>query len=98
MDKKTKQLIIGGIIAAILIGVTSAFFASSEPDGLEKSIEEILPEFGEKHLIESPMPDYEIPMFGETPVSNSIAIIAGIIVVFILAYGLGYFVKRRKKK
>jgi cobalt/nickel transport protein len=96
MDKKTKQLIIGGIIIAILIAVGSAFFASSDPDGLEKSIEEILPDFEDEHLIESPMPDYVIHSIGENPVSSSIAIIVGIIIVFILAYGLGYLLKRKK--
>jgi predicted PurR-regulated permease PerM len=96
MDKKTKQLIIGGIIIAIIIGIASAFFASSDPDGLEKTIEEIVPHFDGNHLIESPMSDYETPFFGESSISSSIAILVGIIIVFILAYGLGYLLKRKK--
>jgi len=97
MDKKTKQFIIGGIIAAILIAIVSAFLASNDPDGLEKSIEEILPDFEDNHLIESPMSDYIFPPVGESPISSSIAIIVGVIIVFILAYGLGYFVKRKNR-
>jgi len=98
MDKRTKRLIIGGIVAAILIGILSAFIASSDPDGLEKSIEEILPDFEDDHIIESPMPDYNVPSVGENPISSSIAIIVGIIIVFILAYGLGYLLKRKNRK
>jgi len=103
MDKKTKQLIVGGIITAILIAVVSGFLASADPDGLEKAMEDILPEellheIEESHLIESPMPDYEIESIGEGPISNLISFIFGAIVAFILAYGLGYLLKRKREK
>jgi len=102
MDKKTKQLLIGGLIIAILIAVLSAFIASSDPDGLEKAMEDILPEellheVEESHLIESPMPDYEIGLIGGGSIGNLISFSLGTIVVFILALGLGYILKRKRE-
>ena len=41
------------------------------------------------------MPDYIIPALGEDPISGSIAIVIGVIIVFGLAYGLGYLLKKR---
>ena len=102
MDKQTKHLLIGGLIIAILIAAVSAFIASADPDGLEKAMEDILPEnvlheIEESHLIESPMPDYEIGAFGEGPIGTLISFLIGTIVVFILALGLGYLLKRKRE-
>jgi len=103
MDKKTKQLIIGGIILAIVIAIVSGFLASTDPDGLEKAMEDILPEellheIEESHLIESPMPDYEIESIEDGSISASISIIIGVIVTFLFVYVLGYLLKKRKNK
>jgi len=97
METKTKQFMIIGLIVAIIIAVLAPFLASSNPDGLESSAEKILlPGIGEKAIHESPMPDYIIPSLGEDPISGSIAIVIGVIIVFALAYGLGYLLKKRK--
>ena len=98
MDKKTKQLLLVGIILAVSIAIISAFIASSDPDGLDATIEHILHDFEDDHLIESPMPDYIVPSIGETPISTSIAIIIGVIVTFGFAYGIGFLLKRKKNK
>jgi len=101
MDERTKQLLIGGLVIAISIAVLSAFIASTDPDGLEKAMEDMLPEsllheIEDSHLVESPMPDYVIPSIGENSISTSISIIFGVILVFILAFGLGYLLKRKR--
>ncbi|MCL2688014.1 MAG: PDGLE domain-containing protein [Methanobrevibacter sp.] len=95
-------MLIVGLIIAILIAAVSAFIASTDPDGLEKTMEDILPEeilheIEESHLIESPMPDYEIEAFGEGPIGTLISFLVGTIIVFILALGLGYLLKRKNK-
>lgn len=96
METKTKQFMIIGLIVAIIIAVLAPFLASSNPDGLESSAEKILlPGVGEKAIHESPMADYIIPSLGEDPISGSIAIVIGVVIVFALAYGLGYLLKKR---
>jgi len=99
METKTKQLIIIGVIIAIVIAVLAPFLASTNPDGLESTAEKILnPGVEEEAAIESPMPDYIIPSLGEdNPISGAIAIVIGVIIVFGLAYGLGYVLKKRNK-
>jgi cobalt/nickel transport protein len=97
MENKTMQMIIIGLIVAILIALLASFFASSNPDGFERTIEVLWPDFNhESH--ETPMPDYTIPFIGETPFSSTIAGIIGIIIVFLLAYALGILLKKRKNK
>lgn len=96
MEKKTKQFIIVGLVIAIVIAVLAPFLASSNPDGLESAAEKImLPGVSDEAVHESPMPDYIVPSIGETPISGAIAIIIGVLIVFALAYGLGYLLKKR---
>lgn len=98
MEKKTKQFIIIGLAVAIVIAVLAPFLASSNPDGLESAAEKVLlPGVSDEAVHESPMSDYIIPSLGETPISGALAIVIGVIVVFALAYGLGYLLKRRNK-
>ena len=96
METKTKKFMMIGIIIAIIIAVLAPFLASSNPDGLESTAEKILnPGIEEKELYESPMPDYIIPTLGEEPISGSIAIVIGVIIVFTIAYGIGYLAKKK---
>lgn len=96
MENKTKKFIIIGILIAVVIAVLAPFLASSNPDGLESTAEKIInPGISDEAVIESPMPDYIIPSLGEEPISGSIAIVIGVIVVFILAYGLGLGLKKK---
>lgn len=96
MEKQTKQFIIIGLVIAIVIAILAPFLASSNPDGLESAAEKImLPGVSDEAAFESPMPDYIIPALGEDPISGSIAIVIGVIIVFGLAYGLGYLLKKR---
>jgi len=60
--------------------------------------EELLHEIEESHLIESHILDHEIVAIGEGPIANLISFIVGAIIAFILAYGLGYLIKRKRKK
>ncbi|MCL2115656.1 MAG: PDGLE domain-containing protein [Methanobrevibacter sp.] len=98
METKTKKFMIIGLVVAITIAILAPFLASSNPDGFESAAEKILnPGIEEAELYESPMPDYIIPSLGEDPISGSVAIVIGVIVVFILAYGIGYLIKNKKK-
>ncbi|KZX10074.1 PDGLE domain-containing protein [Methanobrevibacter filiformis] len=96
MNSKNKKFLVIGIIIAIVIAALAPFLASSNPDGLESATEKLNPQALEIEPVhESPMPDYMIPSFGESPISGSIAIIIGVIIVFALAYTAGIVLKRR---
>jgi cobalt/nickel transport protein len=114
MDNKT--FVIAGIIIALLIGVLAVFLASGDPDGLEstalivqgqKSLTgdtppdaEIQEDLNGKFSYTSPMPDYSLgEQFG--PIGSLIAIVAGILLAFMLVFGtlkLAALIKSRKAK
>jgi cobalt/nickel transport protein len=96
METRTKQFVIIGIAIAIIIAIAAPFLASSNPDGLESTAEKILnPGVSDEAVMESPMPDYVIPPLGEDPISGSLAIVIGVLIVFALAYFIGIGLKRK---
>ena len=57
MSPKDKKLVLAGLAICIVIAVLAPFIASSNPDGLEKSAED-LSTTQESGIYEAPMPDY----------------------------------------
>lgn len=95
MTPKDKKLIVVGLIVCGIIALLAPFIASSNPDGLEKSAEQISTT-SESGSYEAPFKDYVIPVLGDGPLSGVVALIVGVLV----ALGLGYFVSvilRRRK-
>lgn len=93
MDKRFQLLIVGIVIASI-VAVSSAWLASSEPDGLERVAEDH--EFID--AAEDPgyeiLPDYTIPgIDGE--VSTALAGIVGVALMGAIGLGAGYVLRRR---
>jgi cobalt/nickel transport system permease protein len=79
-------LIYGGLIA-LALALFASPFASSWPDGLDKTAEIL--GFGEKAtdpLFPAPLPDYEMPGIYWSVLSTSVAGGVGMIVVFALAW------------
>ena len=78
-------LIIGGVIS---------LFASGSPDGLEKVAEDKgFAEEAEESSFEI-MPDYTVSLIGSEVVSASLAGIIGVLLMFLLVYGLGRILRR----
>ena len=92
MDKKTKYLIIVGIVFCVVIAFLSPFIASGNPDGLEKSAEDSnVPDSVEHSYINVIMPDYTI---GDSAIGEIAALIIGGIITLCLGYGLAYIVRK----
>lgn len=92
MDKKTKYLIIVGVIFCVVIACLSPFIASGDPDGLEKSAEDSnVPDSIEHSYINVPMSDYTI---GDSVFGEIAALIIGGIITLCLGYGLAYIVRK----
>ncbi len=93
MNQKDKKFIIGGVIVCLIIAVLSPFLASSDPDGLEKSAENLAVEDNGLGY-EPPFPDYTA--FGDSPLSEIVALAIGILIALGLGYGVASLIKRRK--
>lgn len=94
MDSKDKKLIIGGLLICFIIAVLSPFIASTAPDGLEKSAEQIMPNATTENVVDSPMPDYTIVSLGKY--GEVLALIIGVLLTLGIAYGVSILLKRKK--
>lgn len=92
MSTKDKYFVIGGLIICLVIAVMSPFLASPDPDGLEKSAEDVgVPEI--EAAYESPFPDYTIE--GLDKIGEIAALAIGIIITLVIAYIVALLLRRR---
>lgn len=93
-----KKEILVGLLIALAIGVFLSPFASSFPDGLEKTAEDLnfLDKGEGKEVITAPIPDYAVPGINNEALATAGAGFLGTIIVFGAVYGLGKIVQRRK--
>ena len=94
-----KKMIITGLFIAVAIAVFLSPLASSHPDGLEKVAEDknFLQAAEEKEIIKAPVPDYSMPGIKHKTIAGSIAGLIGTLLVFCVAYGIGLFLKSRRR-
>lgn len=102
MTVSTTQFLIGGLVIAILVGGLAVFLASGDPDGLEstalyvqgdKTLTGASPEDGDPEAVgvsdsvsyDAPLPDYSMGEDGGKA-GELLAVVAGIIIVFGLAF------------
>lgn len=95
MSPNDKKLIMVGVVICFIIAIMSPFIASSNPDGLEKSAQQISTT-DESGAYQAPFADYVIPALGDGPLSGMIALIIGVLVALGLGYGASAILKRRK--
>jgi cobalt/nickel transport system permease protein len=87
----------GGIIISIIVVLLSPF-ASINPDGLERVAEDLEFLILGKDAPYQLLPDYTLPVLGESGLSTILAGIIGIIVVFMITYGIGRGLQQRKNQ
>ena len=99
------KIIIAGAVIAIIISVLAPFLASSNPDGLDKNLVELVGGGSEEHAeeiigertpieYEAPMADYSIEGMGKLGEVGAITI--GTLLVLIISIGLGKLVKKKQ--
>ena len=92
MSTKDKYFVIGGVIICLAIAFMSPFLASADPDGLEKSAEDVgVP--GSEAVYQSPFPDYTIEGLDKIGEIGALAI--GIIVTLIIAFLVALLIRKR---
>jgi cobalt/nickel transport protein len=94
MRTENRNLVIGAVILCLVIGILAPFIASSNPDGLEKSAEQLMGNPDTEPAVNAPMSDYTIPGFGK--LGEIGAMFAGIFVTLIVAYLVAMLIRRRK--
>lgn len=89
-------LIIGGLLAVAVAALVS-FYASSQPDGLEKVAEQygILDNAKDSATATSPLADYAVTGVANDRLSVGVAGLVGVAVTGAVAFGLFYAVRRR---
>lgn len=93
MNNRDKGFVIGAILICIILAVLSPFIASSNPDGLEKSAQNLgVPETDSS--FHSPFQDYEIQGLGK--IGGITALILGVVITLGLGWLLALLIKRRK--
>jgi cobalt/nickel transport protein len=97
MNPKNRNLLIGGLIVALIIGVMSPFIASTNPDGLDSSAQHLNPQaLDNPGYYHAPFQNYKVPFLGNGPLAGVTALVIGVIVVLAIAYLLSELIKRRR--
>ncbi len=100
MDKKDITLIGIAVLICVVICVLSPYFASGDPDGLEKSAEDagLEEDFAVeeiKGIPEAIFPDYAFASNPDNQVLQIVALVIGVIVTLGLGYAVAEVIKRR---
>ena len=98
--KKLWSFMFIALIICILLAVFVSPFASSHPDGLEKVAEDkgFLEESEGREVWKSSLiPDYAMPGINNERIATGIAGLAGTLIVFALAWGIGKLIAKRSK-
>jgi cobalt/nickel transport protein len=94
----TKWLALGILVVALVLAGVVSYYASSEPDGLNRVAQDHGFSSAEKHhaTADSPLAGYSAKDVDNPRLSGGLAGVAGVVVVLALAGGLALVVRRRK--
>jgi cobalt/nickel transport protein len=96
MNSKNKNLLIGGLIIALIVGVLSPFIASTNPDGLEATAQHLNPNAMQNPgYYHAPFEDYKVPFLGNSPLAGIVALVIGVLIALGFVYIVSELLKRR---
>lgn len=92
-----RSLWLVGLLVAVALAVVASFYASSQPDGLEKVAGDqgFLASAEEHELADSPLADYGVRGVDDARLSVGLAGLAGVAVTLAVGGGLFWLVRRR---
>ncbi len=93
-----KRLFIGGAVVAVLLAAFLSFYASSEPDGLNKVAQDhgIAASEQDSATAGSPLAGYSVTGLSSDRAGNAVAGLAGLAVTAAAGFGLFYVLKGRQ--
>ena len=94
---RTRTLVVVGVLVALFLAGVVSFYASGNPDGLERVAEDenFAHTAGEHDNADGPLADYSTKGVDDPRLSGGLAGVAGSLVVLVLAGGLAFVVRRR---
>jgi hypothetical protein len=97
MSRRNRGFLVAGVVLALLIAGVGSYYASSSPDGLERSAEQ--EGFGhtaeDSATADSPLADYAVSGVDDGRLSGGLAGVIGVAVTLVLAGGLTLVLRRR---
>ena len=95
-----KKFYLGALLVSLLLAGVVSFYASSNPDGLEKVAETVgFIETAEDHAIaDSPLADYGVKGVDNERLSVGISGVIGVLGTAGISVGLFYFLRKDKSK
>ena len=93
----TRLVLAGLLVATLLMAGVVSFYASSDPDGLNRVAEDegFASTESEHTSSDSPLSDYAVSGVDDERLSGGLAGVAGVAVVLLLTGGITYAVRRR---
>jgi cobalt/nickel transport system permease protein/cobalt/nickel transport protein len=94
---KTRWFILGGLLFALLLGGVVSYYASSQPDGLNKVAEDkgFAAQESEHATADSPLAGYATEGVSDERLSGGLAVGAGVLICFAIGGALFWGVSRR---
>jgi len=91
---KSRWVLLSIIVMIVIVLISPLFGYAYEP------MDYVVEQFHavEQQIYEAPMPDYIIPILGETAISGIIAGIIGVFVTLFVCLALGYVLRARRKE
>lgn len=98
MSRRT--LLVAGLLVTLLLAGVASFYASSDPDGLEKAAQDtgIARQAEDSAADDSPLAGYETTGVDDGRLSGGLAGVVGVGVTFLLVGGLVLAVRRGQSK
>jgi hypothetical protein len=97
---RRRTLLVAGLLVTLLLAGVASFYASSDPDGLEKAAQDtgIAAKAEDSAADDSPLAGYETTGVDDGRISGGLAGVVGVGVTFLLVGGLVYAVRRGRAK
>ena len=94
---RTRTFVVVGVVVALLIAGVASYFASADPDGLERVAEQVgfADSAKDSATADSPLSDYQVKGVEDEALSGGLAGVLGALVVLLVVAGLTYVVRRR---
>lgn len=97
MGRRTRGVVLVGMVVTLLLAGFGSYFASSSPDGLVRVATDKGLDKGERaHVLgDSPLAGYSVQGVRDARLSGGLAGVAGVGLTFLLVGGIAWGVRRR---
>jgi cobalt/nickel transport protein len=96
-SRRTRGFLLAGLLVALLVAGVGSYYASAQPDGLERTAQQ--EGFGDtardSATADSPLADYAVAGVDDARLSGGLAGVIGVAVTLVVAGGLTLLVRRR---